>query len=695
MANKTTMGELPVKRMEIPFFEGVNTVVGSNIAKKNEFEHVDNARSVHIGTIEKRAGTRRLGDAPAFTANYALFWFENEGETNTGFYRISTLDGTTEVHYLNTSAAWTKITATASSKLYEIGDSTTQFDITNTAGDTYRYSWDGTGTDPDVDSRIRIGSEVVTAAQNFSAGNNGTFTVTAAGANYFEVTNASGVAESNVTIGTGSITVTGNDFDHVVAEECCFLVNGHHDNFYITDDAGTGVVSSVTSTGHLYGSPKARKITHYKDRLYIGDYVTEEGIRYKNGIMMSSVPLGIVGLIDGDHDTGSTELAVTDTKYIQQTDSLQVFRGAELVENLTITGKTEDSITVSATVVDLYSADEIWVTNTNTDVGRKFRWAQPNAGGVAVREYDAFKLTGGENDRIKLLTPINDILMMGNNNNLATWDNYTFRTMDLGIGCVSDNGYVKALGTLFFVHYTGIYATNGDRPRLVSAKVQEYIDGATRAGLENASAGREGLSTFFHIGEVTLYRPDGSIRETLEDVVLEYNMRQENWFVQTEINAEMFRTYPKTDDADRLQFASGSDGDFHVYEFLNGDVDDRVTSDKEITMRVDTSNITLCRAFENWAYLTDVVVEVERGSAVKCFLSLDGGPWYELRGEAVKGCTVLKASARKDGDEQPLRCRRVRLSLRDSSRKRCRISRVALRYAESAEELPQSHESYV
>lgn len=86
------------------------------------------------------------------------------------------------------------------------GSSTTQFDITNTAGTTYRYTFDGTGTDPNISATtVPVGRTLVLAAQNFNAANNGTFVVTGSGANYFEVTNASGVAEANKTIGSGSI----------------------------------------------------------------------------------------------------------------------------------------------------------------------------------------------------------------------------------------------------------------------------------------------------------------------------------------------------------------------------------------------------------------------------------------------------------------------------------------------------------
>jgi hypothetical protein len=90
--------------------------------------------------------------------------------------------------------------------LATVGDSTTQFDITNPTGTTFRYTWDTTGTTPAISSAtFPVGSYVLIGAQNFNAANNGLFVVTGVGTNYFEVTNASGVAENNKTIGTGYI----------------------------------------------------------------------------------------------------------------------------------------------------------------------------------------------------------------------------------------------------------------------------------------------------------------------------------------------------------------------------------------------------------------------------------------------------------------------------------------------------------
>lgn len=122
--------------------------------------------------------------------------------------------------------------------LATIGSSTTQFDITLTGGTTYRYTYDTTGTDPSITSAtMPVGSYVLIGAQNFTAANNGLFLVTGVGTNYFEVTNASGVAEGNKTIGTGYIYA---QFQKVL------LINGN--TYGYTGGEGTTALTGVTPT---------------------------------------------------------------------------------------------------------------------------------------------------------------------------------------------------------------------------------------------------------------------------------------------------------------------------------------------------------------------------------------------------------------------------------------------------------------
>jgi len=91
------------------------------------------------------------------------------------------------------------------------GDATTQFDITNPSGTTFRYTYDATGTDPVISSStLSIGDVVEIFGFNFSAGNNVHKAIlTGVGLNYFEITNASGVVESNKTLGGESTVDSG------------------------------------------------------------------------------------------------------------------------------------------------------------------------------------------------------------------------------------------------------------------------------------------------------------------------------------------------------------------------------------------------------------------------------------------------------------------------------------------------------
>lgn len=143
-----------------------------------------------------------------------------------------------------------------------VGSSTTQFDITNTSGTTYRYTWDTTGTDPAITAiTFVVGSQVTVNIANASSGNNGTFTITASAANYFEVDNPAGVAETNKTIGAGSIVVLGADI-------------GKYDLVTTFDDDWGSTVPS--GLGGLVGGVPHQIVIGGNDKMYIsnGRYIT-------------------------------------------------------------------------------------------------------------------------------------------------------------------------------------------------------------------------------------------------------------------------------------------------------------------------------------------------------------------------------------------------------------------------------------
>ena len=113
---------------------------------------------------------------------------------NQTFTVLATITGGTTLTMSGTGAPSTSGTLTKASGT---GDATITFSAC--------------GTDPEIGKNIQVNSQVVINAENFTAANNGTFTVTAFDTNWFEVVNVSGVAESNKTLGTGSLTVGRNN----------------------------------------------------------------------------------------------------------------------------------------------------------------------------------------------------------------------------------------------------------------------------------------------------------------------------------------------------------------------------------------------------------------------------------------------------------------------------------------------------
>jgi hypothetical protein len=157
---------------------------------------------------------------------------------------------------------------------FSIGLPSTQFDVTNPAGTTFRYTYDFTGTDPNITATsIPIGATVVVFLTNMASGNEGTFTVTGSGANYFEVTNASGVIESNKTIGaSGYISVLGGTQGALSAE--ISDMETFDDRLWISNTNGIYSRDSLTEPWILRvsnpGGSFLRKLVYFQkfNRLY-------------------------------------------------------------------------------------------------------------------------------------------------------------------------------------------------------------------------------------------------------------------------------------------------------------------------------------------------------------------------------------------------------------------------------------------
>jgi hypothetical protein len=478
-----------------------------------------------------------------------------------------------------------------------------------------------------------------------------------------------------------ALNIAPGDFDHANANGKMVIINGVAPNRLIEKDGTT--VTDASEAGSLFNSPVAYRCAFYKNRIYLGDF-TSGTVRYKNMIIRSSYPVGIIALVNGDMDAAALIIPVTDSKYFYSNagvNTYDVYRGGTLVTTVTVTSIQETTITVAANV-QLLSSDEIWVGGSYTGE-KQYRWVNnPSSIGRDVKQYDTFKLSGGDEDEITMMETINDTLFIANRNALMSWDDYTLTNSDTGIGCVAKKGYTKLLGVLFFIHYSGIFSTSGAQPAIISRKVERYIKGANRASIENTCAGFKDYSAFFAIGDSTLYHPDGSVEKVLKDVCLEYNTVDGNWFVHTNVAAEHFTNFVDTQN-NRLLFTS-KETEKRVKAFLEGQSDDG----SEIFMRADTHSLQLMREMEAIGAPMAVVAEVTRGTEVKCFASIQDEPFYELEGSFLKGISSIKFTSQDDTKAQPTHGTRIKLSFREGSLRGCTLNQADLLYMPTSLEVP-------
>lgn len=625
--------------------------------------------------------------------------------SGTGALNITATKGNT---YGGSNSYTKQVTFTTSNTVYTAGSQTdiwfaslTQANFNNSTGATFyvsvatpggnngkTYSVDSVSVKvfykyPVPDYRIFVSDSVTVSEVDLNI---------AARGNLVSISPTANSGVSNIySLSSGSEwTVLGDDeANNIIIGQCDFanadrnlvIVNRNDYNRLVKSD-GTTVIDS-NHTGSLYNSPNAGKVAFYKNRIYLGNFL-KDSVRYPTTVVRSSFPVGIIALVDGDSTT--TGLAVTDTKYFYSVSGMnkyEVYRGGVKVgATITVTAVNENDVTISE-ARSFLSSDEIWVEGTFAGE-KQYRWVNnPTSTGRDVKQYDTFKLSGGDEDEMTLLEPIGNVLLLGNKNALMSWNDYTLENFDLGVGCASVNGYVKLMGNLYFLHYSGVYSTSGSVPSLLSRKIDRYIKGATKSGIENAAAGFKGYSVFFAIGDVTLYNEDGSVWKTMSDVCIEYNIADQDWFIHTNVPSKEFATFVDTTGTERLLMLH-TDSQKYVKEFLSGSTDDG----DAIFFRADMPKFLLDKEMEMYANPTSVVAQTERGVMMKCYIKLDDEDFYEINGNIGKGTTKLKITSPDDSQTQPPICREIQLSFRDSSDQICKMTQVALTYQPTQVENP-------
>ena len=116
------------------------------------------------------------------------------------------------------------------------------------------------------------------------------------------------------------------------------------------------------------------------------------------------------------------------------------------------------------------------------------------------------------------------------------------------------------------------------------------------------------------------------------------------------------------------------DDNIPIKEFLSGNTDEG----QEIFFRVDTLIIQIQPSMQMYSNPLAVVTDLEAGTQMKTFVSLDDKPFYQLEGTNTKGVSILKFNARSDEEKKPPLIQSIQVSYRDSSKNLCKITQMAI-----------------
>ena len=119
----------------------------------------------------------------------------------------------------------------------------------------------------------------------------------------------------------------------------------------------------------------------------------------------------------------------------------------------------------------------------------------------------------------------------------------------------------------------------------------------------------------------------------------------------------------------------GIDDNIPVKEFLTGTTDEG----REIIFRADSQPIQLTSQFEFASNPLAIINRVQRGTLLKCFVSLDGEDFYEIQGTLSKGVSILKIHSKdKAKIPSPPVAQKIQISWRDGSKQLCRLIQSAI-----------------
>ena len=316
------------------------------------------------------------------------------------------------------------------------------------------------------------------------------------------------------------------------------------------------------------------------------------------------------------------------------------------------TGGSWGTTNCLATLIPKYTCvweDRVYALNdaSATEYPSRIYWSSLPSGAPLAITFtpgtDYADINPDDGDEITWGEPFGSRLLIFKNNALYRW---TFGQVepDKIIDEGTHQGYtVKQIhGICFFANKYGIWAYSGDRPKLISRKVQPFIDAVDSANLTNMRAEVDNDHYYLYIGTVTV---NGT---SYANAMLAYTISLNAWAVYTfpwAIKSMARAQLHVTSSTFDAIYIGNDDG--YVYRFLEPLVyTDRIlyNTTKAINGYIRSKEYPL--NFPKTSQLKQLYVVAQKALGTKVNYRIDRGeikPWHDLKERITDGSLVGRA----------------------------------------------------
>lgn len=280
--------------------------------------------------------------------------------------------------------------------------------------------------------------------------------------------------------------------EHELLLDYVFNVGYSKDLDAFMDTSTIDSLGNYSTSTNVYGAPKAKFITKFKDSLYVAN-VEVNGKRYPNRVYKSSTPTDAITFVNGDQVSGSAlQITLDSVRYLKAGMTLDIYgenSNTKKIDSLTIISvdKSNNTISFVGQAINISDRDEIYLEDKKGTPVILWNTDFPNPDTADFIEIPPVK---NEIQEIKGTFFYNNRYFIFTEHSIWKWDGANLVCVSNNIGTTSHSSIKEVGGFMVFLHTTGVWAYNDSNGQLqnISRGIKDHTDAISQFNLYSAVA---------------------------------------------------------------------------------------------------------------------------------------------------------------------------------------------------------------